>query len=759
MTDARRLLVLLYGAAALTGQAGSIIWMKRLALVMGGTVTAVAAVLTVILSGYAIGGLVVGRYGRDDWNVTRRFAGIQVFLGAWFLALPVLFDRVESVYAAVAPPVDTPGHAALRVALTIPILLPPAAAMGAVFPLVSAAGVSRVFAAGVSGSLAGVLIATLLMLPGFGVAGSLVRLGAANGIVGLAAWLLPAVRLAKPESVSHGPAGRACLTGAALGIALFLAEILWLRLVFLVVDQTAYAEGIVVGAVFLAMAGGALWASHPKPALPVVLVATAVAQCLLIPGMVWLARGWNGLARDASFPVFLLLEFLLATAVVGLPSIGYGLAVPRLCAGLCPRAVGRVWAAHYLGGMVASLLAPFAVIPAIGMTAALALASTVLALPLLLDRRWAHAATVLVVSAVAASGDVTYRSEAAGREERILLHRDDGDGLVEVFERIDDGTRSLLSSRRRQEGGDGPEQVAVERLMGCLPVLLHGTAREVLVVGLGTGVTVGAMLGDPQIRRLTCVEISPGVMDAAPFFDRASGGALHDPRARYVVQDGRSFIRLTRDRFDLILQELFFAYRAGVGSLYADEHYRRCRDRLAPGGRMAQWISLAQIGPEELRSVVRTFQGVFPHTSLWRSRAYLMLLGGDRPLVPPAVAELRHFLAADDAVAAWAAGAPINTEDNLLVEYQAPRMFRWLNTFELVIGNLRGLAAIRQDATVLAHGLPAGPSAGARRLLEGMLAQAEGDLETARLALRGALEADPGNDEARQLLMSLAGAR
>jgi hypothetical protein len=260
------------------------------------------------------------------------------------------------------------------------------------------------------------------------------------------------------------------------------------------------------------------------------------------------------------------------------------------------------------------------------------------------------------------------------------------------------------------------------------------------------------MLEDPAVGRLTCVEISPGILRAAPLFARASGGALDSPRVRIVLQDGRSFVRLEKDRYDLILQELFFTYRAGVGSLYSDEHFRRCRERLAPGGRMAQWISTSQIGPEELRSVVRTFQGVFPHTSLWRVKAYLMLLGGDRPLVPAAGDALRHFVAADGAVAAWAAEAPLNTEDNLLVEYRAPRLFRWLNSLELMMENLRGLAAIRQDAAVLSKDLPAHYSVGARRLMAGMLAQAEGDLETARRELRGALEADPGNDEARQML-------
>jgi len=518
------------------------------------------------------------------------------------------------------------------------------------------------------------------------------------------------------------------------------------------VDQTAYAEGLVVGAVFLAMAAGAVLALRPRPRLAAVLVATALLQLLLVPGMPWLARAWSGLARDASFTGFLALELLLALAVVGLPAAGYGLAVPRVCEGFGPRAVGRIWASHYLGGMAAALAAPFLLIPAIGVTATLALASACLAIPFLQDRRWGLAALVLLPSAAAAFGDVTFRREAAGEGERILFYHADGEGLVEVYERVDDGTRTLLSSRRRQEGGDGPEQAAIERLMGRLPVSLQATRREVLVIGLGTGVTVGGMLEDPAVGRLTCVEISPGILRAAPLFARASGGALDSPRVRIVLQDGRSFVRLAKDRYDLILQELFFTYRAGVGSLYSDEHFRRCRERLAPGGRMAQWISTSQIGPEELRSVVRTFQGVFPHTSLWRVKAYLMLLGGDRPLVCAAGGALRHFVAADGAVAAWAAEAPLNTEDNLLVEYRAPRLFRWLNSLELMMENLRGLAAIRQDAAVLSKDLPAHFSVGARRLVAGMLAQAEGDLETARRELRGALEADPGNDEARQML-------
>ncbi len=755
MSPARRLLLVLYGVAALTGQACSIVWMKRLTLVMGGTLPAVGAVLAVVLTGYAIGALGVGRFCRDDWNVARRFAWIQAGLGIWLLGLPVLFDLIEGAYAALAPPMDTAGHWAVRVALVIPVLLPPSAAMGAVFPLVSAAGVSRVFAMGVVGSLAGVMAGTLLFLPGLGIEASLLRLGMADLAVAAAAWMLPAVK-AVPDAAPPEPCGRACVQGAILGLSLFFAEFVWFRLVFLVVDQTAYAEGLVLGAVFLGMAVGARLAYRPKPALPAILFATAAAQLILIPGMVWLARAWNGMARDASFTGFLALEFLLALGVVGLPSIGYGLAVPRICEGFRPRAVGRIWAAHYLGGMVASLSAPMVVIPVLGETATLGLASAALALPLVRTRhRWPAVGLLAACAVASLFGDATFRETAVGDGERILLHHADGGGLVEVYERIDDGARTLLSSRRRQEGGDQPEQVDTERRMGRLPLQLHAPHPSVLVIGLGTGVTVGAMLEDPAIERLTCVEISEGVLRAARLFSRSNGNLFEDPRLVLVLQDGRNFVRLSDARYDLLMQELFFPYRAGVGALYTTEHYRRCRDRLRPGGRAAQWISLAQIGPEELRTLVRTFQGVFPHTSVWRVKGYLLMLGGDRPLVPGPEAPFRHFVAADAVVAAWTAEAQINTEDNLLIEYQVPRMYRWLNSIDLMMENLRGLAPLQQDAGALSPGLPEAQTHAARRVIAGILEEAQGGVDAARREYRSALALDPENPEARERLDGL----
>src|SRR4029434_1862026 len=98
------------------------------------------------------------------------------------------------------------------------------------------------------------------------------------------------------------------------------------------------------------------------------------------------------------------------------------------------------------------------------------------------------------------------------------------------------GTLSLAIDGKVDASNAG--DMLTQRLLGLLPVLLHGHAQDIAVIGLGSGVTVAAALATGTVARPDVVEISPEVVEASHFFDRESGSALSRPGVRLIVGDG-----------------------------------------------------------------------------------------------------------------------------------------------------------------------------------------------------------------------------
>ena len=82
-------------------------------------------------------------------------------------------------------------------------------------------------------------------------------------------------------------------------------------------------------------------------------------------------------------------------------------------------------------------------------------------------------------------------------------------------------------------------------MSGHIPMLLHQDPRAVLVIGMGSGITAGAVSRHP-VERLDIVEIEPAVAEASRFFAHIHGDVLKDPRTRVAFADGRNYLLTTR---------------------------------------------------------------------------------------------------------------------------------------------------------------------------------------------------------------------
>ncbi|MBI2191912.1 MAG: fused MFS/spermidine synthase [Planctomycetes bacterium] len=241
-----------------------------------------------------------------------------------------------------------------------------------------------------------------------------------------------------------------------------------------------------------------------------------------------------------------------------------------------------------------------------------------------------------------------------------------------------------------------------QKLLGHLPALLHPSPREVLVIGLGSGMTLGSILTHGP-DRADCVEISPEVAEAVSlFFREFNGDCLNHPAARLLIGDGRNHVFLTDHRYDVITSEPSNPWMAGVGDLFTLEFWQKCRERLSDDGIMCQWLQTYQLDLPTFHLILRTFHQVFPEMGIWyASSADLLLIGSKQPLrvdlaklgprldrpqvkadveligVADAATLLAHFLTDGEGAARLAGPGLLHTDDNARLEFDMPRqMYR-----------------------------------------------------------------------------------
>jgi spermidine synthase len=216
----------------------------------------------------------------------------------------------------------------------------------------------------------------------------------------------------------------------------------------------------------------------------------------------------------------------------------------------------------------------------------------------------------------------------------------------------------------------------------------------VLVVGLGSGVTLGSCETHP-VEYIDCVELIESVIEAAHFFDAYCYNCQADPRVRLFVGDGRNHVFLSDRKYDVLISQPTNPWIEGVGDLFTVEYFEACRKRLKPGGTMCCWVQVYHMGVDELRSVLKSYIHVFPQTTLWfANESDVILIGSldpprydllvERMSEPRIYADLARvlvdepedllgmFLMDEEDLARYVEGMEgFHTDDNMLIEFSA----------------------------------------------------------------------------------------
>ncbi|MBM3335512.1 fused MFS/spermidine synthase, partial [Candidatus Sumerlaeota bacterium] len=215
--------------------------------------------------------------------------------------------------------------------------------------------------------------------------------------------------------------------------------------------------------------------------------------------------------------------------------------------------------------------------------------------------------------------------------DAIAYYKDGVDASIAVVD--SQGSRSLLINGK-PDASDSAD-MSTQILLSHYPLLTRPNCREALVIGLGSGVSVGSALKFP-VEHVDVVEISSEVKEAAiEYFADVNSHFADDPRVTIHLEDAKTFLQVTPKVYDVIISEPTNPWIAGVAGLFSKEFFQTCREHLAPDGLVIQWMHVYELEDAALMSVLRTFTDAFPYFVIWNMNRYdIALMGSPGPFTP-----------------------------------------------------------------------------------------------------------------------------
>jgi spermidine synthase len=272
-----------------------------------------------------------------------------------------------------------------------------------------------------------------------------------------------------------------------------------------------------------------------------------------------------------------------------------------------------------------------------------------------------------------------------------------GEGVQAIVSSIQAGETRFFITNGRVEASNANKDMQCQYTLGHLPMLLNKNPKKVFVLGTGSGMTLGATSVHPGVEQITLAEIEPKVLGVARTFGIYNHYALENPKLKIVFNDGRNFLLTTKEKFDVITADPIHPWFSGAGYLYSTEYFKLAAEHLNPGGIVCQWLPLYELTEENLKSVVATLRENFSYIMVWLTHHDAELVGSNSPIVidekelerrirVPEVLQdlarvkmgsaedfLSYFVMGTEGAKAYSNGGRINTDDNLYLEFSAPR--------------------------------------------------------------------------------------
>jgi spermidine synthase len=553
----------------------------------------------------------------------------------------------------------------------------------------------------------------------------------------------------QPQSADLSPLPKGVIWSVVLGISLsgfisMIYEVAWSRTLSLLVDSSVYGFTIMLTTFLVGIALGSYVFSRKVDTIRSqgfvwawLQIGIGIFAFLSLVFFQELPYWYLLLYRSLGHSINLLLtgKFILAFFIMLAPTIFMGAIFPltvKIYASnisRISRQVGNIYTINTFGCILGSFAGGFFLIPFLGIRNTLLLGiglNLLLGLYILMittaprpGLKWVYGPAVLLLTwmilwfppawkaPLMVSGVYIYARnfDKTSRQELLKMYDPENDPLL-FYKEGHTCTISVHKSRRteaiymKSNGkveassiGDMPTQV----LVGQIPMLLAPRLDEVLVVGMGSGVTVGSVTPFPA-KKITLVELEKAVIEGSRFFDQVNNQPLRDPRLILQVADARNYLLVTPDRYDVIISEPSNPWMAGVANVFTQEFFQLGYDKLKSEGVFCQWLQLYKISPKSFKTVLTTFHKVFPFVYIFQPQDKDLIMVGFKQKPALTLARMRErmkwkrveqdlkrievldledltsrFIMGPAEVSTLTRDGVLNTDDNALIEFSTPK--------------------------------------------------------------------------------------
>ncbi len=702
-----------------------IVWIKWFGYVFGITIYAVTTVVASFMAGLALGSYLFGRYIDRKKNPLKTYILLEIGIGLYAVLFPFIISGTNSIYITLSKYLQFSlfVHSLGLFVLGFLLLLVPTVFMGATLPVMVkfmvrklehvGGNVGDLYSLNTYGGAAGVLVSAFILIPNLGLTLStytavLFNLIIAGAFILISGKIVYASKVKEQEKRLPGkfldrPVFYILLLAFGLsGFASLAYEVLWARMMMPVFGIHVYSFALLLATFLFGIATGSLIFSRflenrKRPVFMFALVELFIGVGGVLSVIIFNYLGVFG----NQFGGYL---------VMLMPTVFMGMSFPLVSEllgrdiGILGKTIGSVYSVNTIGAIAGTFVAGFLLLGFLGIQTSVLLIAVMnfaLCLAILMvckEVKMGLKVSLVIVSVaiILATPVINHRFSRnvfGGSGENLLYYEEGVSTTVSVGEM---GGSLYMKINGKTLGSTAAIDSKVQSFSTHLPLLFHEDPEEVLLIGLGTGMSAGVVTLYP-VKTIDVAEISPEVVESSELFSEFNYNLSKNPRYNLIVDDARNYLLKMDKKYDIITAEPMDPYIAGSGNLFTREYFELVKKRLNRGGVAAQWVPMYSMSNDDFKTVIKTFKSVFNHAQTWIIVNEIILIGSNEEVniseerVNEAFKDegiradlkgigiinsdylLGHFLFDEADTEEYAKDARINTDDFPIIEYNTPK--------------------------------------------------------------------------------------